>query len=82
MKILKNAFTVATRIYPADGLTCMDRLVRTGRDTFYLVEEPVKPEGRRRVVQSLSLAEVFDWYRLEPWQISRTVVTSGGPHGG
>jgi hypothetical protein len=72
---LQDAFTVATRGYfdPSIVKKCRDRLVRTARGTFYLIEEATEPGGRE-VYRSLSLADVFDWYRLEPWQIERTVV--------
>ena len=83
MKILKDAFTVATRIYhdASTGLISTDRLVRTASNKFYLVEEPSEPEGRH-VVRPLSLVDVFDWYQLEPWQISRTVIANGGRYVG
>lgn len=77
MRIPKNAFTIANRVYEDDTArrsSCVDRLVRTARNKFYLIEEPTEPGGRV-VVQSLTLADVYEWFRIEPEQITRTVVT-------
>ncbi|MHC2521680.1 hypothetical protein [Bradyrhizobium diazoefficiens] len=77
----KVEFTVAIRVYldESTGLVCRDRLVRAGRDKFYLIEEPDSANGRE-VSRSLSLEDVFDWYRVEPWQIRRTVISYGSAH--
>lgn len=79
----KVEFTVAIRVYldESTGLVCRDRLVRAGRDKFYLIEEPDRANGRE-VSRSLSLEDVFDWYRVEPWQIRRTVISYGSAYDG
>ncbi|MGY4467648.1 hypothetical protein ACVWWK_003357 [Bradyrhizobium sp. LB9.1b] len=71
-------FTIATRIYvdESTGLMCRDRLVPAGRNKFYLVEEADCPDGRE-VSRPLSLEDVFDWYGVGPWQITRTVIGGG-----
>ena len=76
MNMLKGAFTFAIRVYPADligRVMCRDRLVRTPRGKFYLIEEPAQP-GELEVVKAITLSDVFDWYRIEPWQIERTII--------
>lgn len=74
---MKDAFTIAVRDYydPTLRSMCRDRVVRSSRNKFYLVEEP-SSEGGREVFRPLDLADIFDWYRFEPWQISRTVLTA------
>ncbi|MGY4623860.1 hypothetical protein ACVWY3_001616 [Bradyrhizobium sp. USDA 4486] len=78
---MKMRFTVATRVYmdESTGLICRDRLVRAGRNKFYLIEEPDSASGRE-VSRPLSLDDVFDWYRIEPWQITRTLVSYQRAH--
>lgn len=77
----KVEFTVAIRVYldESTGLVCRDRLVRAGRDKFYLIEEPDSANGRE-VSRPLSIEDVFDWYRVEPWQIRRTVISYASAH--
>lgn len=77
----KAEFTVAIRVYldESTGLVCRDRLVRAGRDKFYLIEEPDSASGRE-VSRPLSIEDVFDWYRVEPWQIRRTVISYASAH--
>ncbi|CCD97764.1 hypothetical protein BRAS3809_1320004 [Bradyrhizobium sp. STM 3809] len=73
-----NACTIATRVYTC-GLNganmYRDRVVRTADGKFYLIEEPIEPRVDD-VVTPLSLSDVFDWYRNEPWQIQRTVIVN------